>query len=112
MYDAMHAVFHGGVPEIPRDASVGSDEDDAIPKELFLRRAAVRISWLLVFALRNFSASATPLDLTYSAGRVAISRLITEGDCWTSEGNPKFKCDTRDFASSNNATRGSSSDNN
>ncbi|MDE5455810.1 hypothetical protein GWE18_23820 [Bradyrhizobium sp. CSA112] len=60
MYDAMHAVSRGAVPEISQDSSAEGDEDYATPKGLFLRRAAVRISWLLVFVLRNASASATP----------------------------------------------------
>lgn len=106
MCDAMGAVSRRAVPEISRGASAGSDEDDAIRKELFLRRAAVRISWLLVLLLRNISTSATPLDLTYSAGRMAISRLVTEDDCLTSEQNLKFVAEVSDFTSSNNGTRG------
>ena len=40
MYDAMHAVSHGAVPEISKGSSAEGDEDDATPKGLFLRRAA------------------------------------------------------------------------
>ena len=92
MYDAMHAVSHGVVPEISKGSSAEGDEDYATPKHVFLRRAAVRISLLLVFVLRNTSTSTTPLDLTYCGDRMAVSRLVTEDDCLTSEQNPKFVC--------------------
>ena len=88
MYDAMHAVSDGAVPEISKSSSAEGDEDYAT----LLRRAAVRISWLLVFVLRNTSTSTTPLDLTYCGDRMAVSRLVTEDDCLTSEQNPKFVC--------------------
>jgi hypothetical protein len=91
MYDAMHAVSHRTIPGISKTSSAGDDEDDATPKRPFLRRAAVRISWLLVLALRNTSTSVTPLDL-YNGDRVAVSRLVTEDDCLMSEQNPKFVC--------------------
>ena len=90
MYDAMHAVSHGVVPEISKGSSAEGDEDYATPKGLFLRRAAVRISWLLVLVLRNTSTA--PLDLMHSGDRMAVSRLVTEDDCLTSEQNPKFVC--------------------
>ena len=86
MYDAMHAVSHGVVPEISKGSSAEGDEDYARPKGLFLRRAAVRISWLLVLVLRNTSTA--PLDLMHSGDRMAVSRLVTEDDCLTSEQNP------------------------
>ena len=101
MYDAMHAVSHGAVPEIARGSSVEDDEGHATPKGLFLRRAAVRISWLLVLVLRNTSASVTPLDLPNSGGPTAISRLVTEDECLMSEQNLKFVCRVPDFTSSN-----------
>jgi len=107
MYDAMHAVSHGAVPDISKGSSVkGDDEDYATPKRLFPRRAAVRISWLLVFVLRNISTSATPLDLPYSGGRMAISRLVTEDHCLASEQNFKFVCGVPGSTSSNNGARG------
>jgi hypothetical protein len=103
MYDAMHAVSRGAVPEISPEISKGSsaegDEDHTTPKGLFLRRAAVRIGWLLVFVLRNTSASTTPLDSMYCGDRMAISRLVTEDDCLTSEQNLKFVCRVPDFPS-------------
>lgn len=102
MCDAIEAVSRRAVPEISTGASAGSDEDYATRKRLLIRRAACRISWLLVFVLRNASTSATPLDLTYDAGRVAISRLVTEGDCLTPEQEPKFVRGASDFTSSNN----------
>lgn len=92
MYDAMHVVSHRAVPEISKGSSAGGDEDHATPKGLLLRRAAVRISWLLVLMLRNASASATPVDLMYGGDRMAVSRLVTEDDCLTFEQNPKFVC--------------------
>jgi hypothetical protein len=92
MYDAMHAVSHGGIPEISKGSSAESDEHYATPKGLFLRRAPLRISWLLVLVLRNTSTSTTPLDLMHSGERRAVSRLVTEDDCLTSEQNPKFVC--------------------
>jgi hypothetical protein len=98
MYDAMHAVSHRTIPGISKTSSAGGDEDDATPKRPFLRRAAVRISWLLVLALRNTSTSVTPLDL-YNGDRVAVSRLVTEDDCLTSEQNPKFVCRVPAFTS-------------
>jgi hypothetical protein len=99
MYDAMHAVFRGAVPEISKGSSAEGDEDHTTPKGLFLRRAAVRISWLLVFVLRNASTSTTPLDLMCCGDRMAVSRLVTEDDCLTSEQNPKFVCRVPNFAS-------------
>ncbi|MGY3617725.1 hypothetical protein ACVJGD_003921 [Bradyrhizobium sp. USDA 10063] len=92
MCDAMDAVSRGAVPEISRGASAGSDEDDATRKELFLCRAAFRISWLLVLVLRNASTSAAPLDLAYGGGSMAISRLVTEGDSLRSEPDLKLVC--------------------
>jgi len=91
MYDAMHAVSHRAIPEISKTSSAGGDEDDATPKRPFLRRAAVRISWLLVLVLRNTSTSVTPLDL-YNGDRMAVSRLVTEDDRLTSGQNLKFVC--------------------
>src|SRR5437899_13031254 len=70
MYDAMHAFSDGAVPEISKSSSAEGDEDYAT----LLRRAAVRISWLLVFVLRNTSTSTTPLDLMYGGDRMAVSR--------------------------------------
>jgi hypothetical protein len=98
MYDAMHAVSHRAIPEISKTSSAGGDEDDATPKRPFFRRAAVRISWLLVLVLRNTSTSVTPLDL-YNGDRVAVSRLVTEDDCLTSEQNLKFVCRAPNFTS-------------
>ena len=92
MYDAMHAVSHGAVPEISKGSSAKGDEDYATPKGLFLRRAALRISWLLVLVLRNTSTSTVALDLMHSGDRMAVSRLVTEDDCLTPEQNPKFVC--------------------
>jgi hypothetical protein len=96
MYDAMDAVSRGAIAEISRGSSAGSDEDDATPKRLVLRRAAFRTGCLLLCVLRNISTSATPVDLTYSAGRITISRLVTEGDVSSSEQNPKFVCGASD----------------
>jgi hypothetical protein len=104
MYDAMRAVSHGAVPEISRGSSVKGE--DYTQKRLFPRRAAVRISWLLVLVLRNISTSVTPLDLPYSGGRMAISRLVTEGDCLACEQNLKFVCGLPNFTSSTNGARG------
>jgi hypothetical protein len=97
MCDAIDAVSRRTVPEISTGASTGGAEDDATRKGLLIRRAACRISWLLVFVLRNASTSATPLELTHDAGRVAISRLVTEGDCLTPAQEPKFVRGTPDF---------------
>jgi hypothetical protein len=99
MYDAMHAISRGAVPEISKGSSAEGDEDYTIPKGLLLRRAAVRIGWLLVFVLRNTSASTSPLDLMYCGDRTAVSRLVTEDDCLTSGQNPKFVCRVPDFTS-------------
>lgn len=99
MYDAMHAVSHGVVPEISKGSSAEGDEDYATPKGRFLRRAALRITWLLVLVLRNTSTSTTPLDLTHSGDRMAVSRLVTEGDCLTFEQNPKLVCRVPSFTS-------------
>jgi hypothetical protein len=99
MYDAMHTVSRGAVPEISKGSSAKDDEDHTTPKGPFLRRAAVRIGWLLVFVLRNASASTTPLDLMYCGDRMAVSRLVTDDDCLTSEQNPKFVCRVPDFPS-------------
>ena len=100
MYDAMHAVSNGTVAELSRGSSARDDEVYARPKEPLLRRAAVRIGWLLVFVLRNISSSATPIDLTDGGSRMAISRLVTEDDCLPSKQNFQFAC--RVPASSNN----------
>lgn len=89
---AMDAVSHRAVPEISRGSSAGNDDDDATQKGRPLRRAALRISWLLVLVLRNASTSATPVDLTYDASRMAISRLVTEGNCLTPEPHLRFVC--------------------
>ena len=97
MYDAMHAISHGVVPEISKGSSADGDEDYATPKGLFLRRAVLRISWLLVFVLRN--TSTTPLDLMYCGDRMAVSRLVTEDDCLTSGPNPDFVCRAPNFTS-------------
>jgi hypothetical protein len=97
MYDAMHAVFRGAVPEISKGSSAEGDEDHTTPKGLLLRRAALRISWLLVLVLRNTSAA--PLDLMQSGDRMAVSRLVTEDDGLTSEQNPKFVCRVPAFTS-------------
>ena len=102
MYDAMHAVSHRAIPEISRGSSAEGDEDSVTPKRPFLRRAAFRISWLLVLALRNTSTTVTPLDLPYSGGPMAISRLVTEDDRLTRKQNLKFVCEVPDFTSSNN----------
>jgi hypothetical protein len=93
MSDAIGSSCRRAVPEISRGRSSGGDEDYPIPKRLFLCRAAFRISWLLVFVLRNGSTPATPLDLTYGGASMAISRLVTEGDGPTSEQDPKFVCE-------------------
>jgi hypothetical protein len=98
MYDAMHAVSHRAVPEISKGSSAEGD-DYARPKGLFLRRAALRISWLLVLVLRNTSTSTAPLDLMHSGDRMAVSRLVTEDDGLTSEQNPKFVCRVTAFTS-------------
>jgi hypothetical protein len=90
MCDAMEAGSRRAAPEMSRGSSPRSDEGYATRKGLFLRRAAFRISWLLVFVLRNASTSATPLDLTCGAGSMTISRLVTEGDCLRSERDLKF----------------------
>jgi hypothetical protein len=107
MYDAMDAVSRGAVPEISRGLSTRCDEDHATPKAVPLRRAAFRISSLLVLVLRNTSASATPPNLAYSADRMAISCLVTEGDCLASEQDLKFLCRSARPVSVNNGTRGS-----
>jgi hypothetical protein len=101
MYDAMHAVSRQAIPEIARGSSVEGDEGNTTPNGLFLRRAAVRISWLLVLVLRNTSASVTPLDLPNGGGPTTISRLVTEDECLTPEQNLKFVCRVPDFTSSN-----------
>ena len=93
MGDAIRSSCRRAVPEISRGPSPGSDEGYATPKGVVLCRAAFRISWLLVFVLRNGSTSATPLDPTYGAGSMAISRLVTEGDGLTSEQDLKFVCE-------------------
>jgi hypothetical protein len=98
MYDATHAVSHGGLPEISKGSSAEGD-DYATPRGLFLRRAALRISWLLVLVLRNTSTSTAPLDLMHSGDRMAVSRLVTEDDGLTSEQNPKFVCRVPAFTS-------------
>jgi hypothetical protein len=89
---AMDAVSHRVIPEISRGLSGGSDHDDATQKKQLLRSVAFRISCLLVLVLRNTSASATPVDLTYGASRTAISRLVTERDCLTPGRHPRFVC--------------------
>jgi hypothetical protein len=99
MYDAMHAVSHAAVSNISKGSSSDGDEDYTTPKELCLRRAAVRISWLLVLVLRNTSTSTAPLDLMSCGDRMAVSRLVAEDDCLTSGQNPKFVCRVPDFTS-------------
>ena len=69
MYDAMHAFSDGAVPEISKSSSAEGDEDYAT----LLRRAAVRISWLLVFVLRNTSTSTTPATTATAAGSATAS---------------------------------------
>jgi hypothetical protein len=88
---AMDAVSHGAVLEISRGSSAGNDDGDTTKGRL-LRRAALRITWLLVLVLRNTSSSATPVDLTQGASRMAISRLVTDGDCLTPEPHLRFAC--------------------
>ncbi|CAN7610401.1 hypothetical protein LJR220_005625 [Bradyrhizobium sp. LjRoot220] len=105
MYDAIHAVANGAVPEHSKSSSAGGGEDYARPKGLFLRKAAVRTGWLLVLLLRNISNSATPLELTYGGTRMAISRLVTEDEM--SEKNLKLRCRVPDFASSSDFTSSS-----
>jgi hypothetical protein len=92
MYDAIHAVSNGTIPELSRGSSARGGEGDARPKGPFLRRAAVQMGWLLLFVMRNISSSATPNDLTYGGSRMAISRLVTEGDCLPSKQNFQFVC--------------------
>lgn len=92
MCDAMDAVSRRAVPENSSGPSAEGDEDHASWRRLSLWRAAFRISCLLVFMLRNTSTSAAPLDLTYGAGSMAVSRLVTESDCLRSEQNLKFVC--------------------
>ena len=87
MYDAMQAVSNGSVAELSTGSPARGDEGYARPKEPFLRRAAVRTGWLLLFVLRNISSSATPIDLTDGGSRMAISRLVTEGDGLPSKKN-------------------------
>ena len=99
MYDAIHAVLRGAVPEISKGSSAEGDEGCATLKRLLLRRAAVRIGWLLVFVLRNTSASTTPPDLMYGGNRAAVSRLVTEDDCFNSEQNSRFVCRVYDCTS-------------
>jgi hypothetical protein len=96
MYDAMRAMSHGVVPEISKGSSADGDEDYATPKGMFLRKAVLRISWLLVFVLRNTSTSTAPLDLMHGGDRMAVSRLVTEDDGLTSGRNPKFVCRVSD----------------
>ena len=93
MHDAMHAVSHRTIPEISRGSSAEGDEDSVTPKRPFLRRAAFRITWLLVLALRNTSTTVTPLELQYSGGLMAISRLVPEDDRLTRKQYPKFVCE-------------------
>jgi hypothetical protein len=95
MYDAMRAVSHRAIPEISSGSSV--EGDSATPTKPLLRRAALRISWLLVLALRNTSTTVTPLDLPYSGSLTAISRLVTEDDRWTRKQNLKFVCQGPDL---------------
>ena len=89
---AMDAVSHRAIPEISKGLSAESDHDDTTQKKRLLRSVAFRVSWLLVLVLRNTSASATPVDLTYGASRTAISRLVTEGDRLTPERHLRFAC--------------------
>lgn len=89
---AIDAVFGRIVPESPRGSSAESDEDYPTRKGPISGRSAFRISWLLVFVLRNASTSTTPLDLTYGANSTVISRLVTEDDRLTSERDLKFVC--------------------
>ena len=89
---AMDALSHKVIPASSKGSSAGNDDDDAAQKKRLLRSVAFRISWLLVLVLRNTSASATPVDLTYGASRMTISRLVTEGDCLTPEQHLRFVC--------------------
>lgn len=86
---AMDAVSHGAVLEISRGSSVGHD-DGYSTKGGLLRRAAFRMTCLLVLVLRNTSSSATPLDLTQGTSRMAISRLVTDDNCLTPEPHLRF----------------------
>ena len=94
---AMDAVSHGAVLGISRGSSVGNDDgatndDGYATKGWLLRKAAFRITCLLILVLRNTSSSATPVDLTQGASRMAISRLVTDGDCLTPELHLRFAC--------------------
>lgn len=103
MYDAMRAVSHGAVPEISRGSSVKGlrHPEETVPSQ---SRSSDKLAAVLL--LRNISTSATPLDLPYSGGRMAISRLVTEGDCLACEQNLKFVCGLPNFTSSTNGARG------
>ena len=96
MYDAMRAVSHRAIAEISRGSSTEEDENSVTPKRPFLRRAAFRIAWLLVLALRNTSTTVTPPDLQYSGGLTAISRLVTEDERLTHKQNLKMVCEVPD----------------
>lgn len=76
---AMDAVSHGADLENSRGSTVGNEDGD-VTKAWLLGRAAFRITCLLVLVLRNTSSSATPVDLTQAASRVAISRLVADDD--------------------------------
>ena len=102
MYDAMHAVSNGTAAELSRGSSARDDEGYARSKDPLLRRAAVRMGWLLLFVLRNISSSATPIDLTDGGSRMAISRLVTEADGLPSKQNFQFVCRVPKLSSSNN----------
>lgn len=81
---AMDAVSHGAVRAIPKGSTVGNDDGDATRGRL-LRRAAFRITCLLVLVLRNTSSSAALVDLTQGTSRMAISRLVADSDRLTPE---------------------------
>jgi hypothetical protein len=86
---AMDAVSHGADLEKSRGSTVGNEVGD-VTKAWLLGRAAFRITCLLVLVLRNTSSSATPVDLTQAASRVAISRLVADDDRLTPELHPRL----------------------
>lgn len=76
---ARDAVSQRADLEISGGSTVGHSDGD-ITKAWLVGRAAFRITCLLVLVLRNSSSSATPVDLTQGASRVAISRLVADDD--------------------------------
>lgn len=86
---AMDAVSHEAVPAIPKGSTVGNDDGDATRGRL-LRKAAFRITCLLVLVLRNTSSSAALVDLTQGASRMAISRLVADSDRFPPEPHVRF----------------------